>query len=55
MVVNVKYFSSDGGAPSSTFFGKTLLKDIGRILVKIFPLDLPEVHEATRVIFMVCS
>jgi hypothetical protein len=40
MVVNVVYFSSDGGVPSSTFFDRSILKDIGRILVENFPLDL---------------
>ena len=51
VAVNVVYFSSDGGMTTSPFFDRSLLKDIGRILVEIFPIDLLKIYEATRVIY----
>jgi hypothetical protein len=37
--------SSDGGMTTSPFFDRSLLKDIGRILVEIVPVDLLEVYK----------
>jgi len=42
MVANVVFFSSGLGALSSTFLDKTLLKDIGEILVEKYSLELLE-------------